>query len=360
MAPGLVRDALPALAAPARRRGPARVAHQRHLRAGLLGQPADDRGKDRREVRRKATAREGAGQGRGRGAKARQASRQGRPPARRCARWAPAPPTSRPIRIRKTPAPTWPPGAWSTLSLMFGLALFVGAPHLAAWGIGALAGFDSATFTFHMVDGVIKLALLIGYMAAISLLPDVRRVFQYHGAEHKAIFTYEHGLPLTVENARAQSRFHPALRHLVPAHRDRRVGGAVQRHADLPHRRDAAVRSSDQDRHQGAADVPGGRHWPTSSSSWPAASATPARWPAALSAPGMWLQKITTREPDDSQLEIALISIRKTLWRERADREGVGASDRGRRPRGVRERRRGRAAAGRRLSRSARRLEVPR
>ena len=95
------------------------------------------------------------------------------------------------------------------VSLVFGLALFVGAPHLVAWGLGSVLGFDASSFVFHAVDGIIKLIILIGYLAAISLLPDVRRVFQYHGAEHKAIFTYEKGLPLTVDNAREQTRFHP-------------------------------------------------------------------------------------------------------------------------------------------------------
>src|SRR6266568_1323697 len=95
------------------------------------------------------------------------------------------------------------------VSIAFGLALFVGVPHLLAWLLGTLLGFDSSSFVFHLVDGIIKLALLIGYMAAIARLPDVRRVFEYHGAEHKSIATYEAGLPLTVANARAQSRFHP-------------------------------------------------------------------------------------------------------------------------------------------------------
>src|SRR5262245_21786396 len=95
------------------------------------------------------------------------------------------------------------------ISLAFGLALFVGVPHLLAWLLGTIFGFDATSLVFHLVDGAIKVALLIGYMVAISLMPDIRRVFQYHGAEHKSIATYEAGLPLTVENARKQSRFHP-------------------------------------------------------------------------------------------------------------------------------------------------------
>ena len=58
-------------------------------------------------------------------------------------------------------------------------------------------------------EGILKVVLLVGYMAAISLMKDIRRTYMYHGAEHKTIFCYEAGLPLTVENVRAQNRFHP-------------------------------------------------------------------------------------------------------------------------------------------------------
>ena len=59
------------------------------------------------------------------------------------------------------------------------------------------------------IEGILKVVLLVGYMAAISLMKDIRRTYMYHGAEHKTIFCYEAGLPLTVENVRAQNRFHP-------------------------------------------------------------------------------------------------------------------------------------------------------
>ena len=58
-------------------------------------------------------------------------------------------------------------------------------------------------------EGVLKIAVLVAYMALVSLMKDIRRTFMYHGAEHKTIFCYENGLPLTVENVRKQSRFHP-------------------------------------------------------------------------------------------------------------------------------------------------------
>ena len=58
-------------------------------------------------------------------------------------------------------------------------------------------------------EGIFKIAILVGYMALVTLMKDIRRTFQYHGAEHKTIFCYESGLELTVENVRLQRRFHP-------------------------------------------------------------------------------------------------------------------------------------------------------
>ena len=60
-----------------------------------------------------------------------------------------------------------------------------------------------------IIEGVLKLVIIIGYMSLMTLMKDIRRTFQYHGAEHKAIFCYESGLELTVENVRMQKRFHP-------------------------------------------------------------------------------------------------------------------------------------------------------
>lgn len=58
-------------------------------------------------------------------------------------------------------------------------------------------------------EGILRLAIFVGYILAVSLIPDIKRTFQYHGAEHKTIFCYENDLPLTVENVRKQKRFHP-------------------------------------------------------------------------------------------------------------------------------------------------------
>ena len=230
------------------------------------------------------------------------------------------PPPLRSLGARSADQPedAGPLATWGMvlLSLVFGLGLFVGAPHLAAWALGSQMGFDSSSFTFHAVDGAIKLVLLVGYMAAISLLPDVRRVFQYHGAEHKAIFTYERGLPLTVENARAQSRFHPRcgtsflliVIMVSVVLFSAALTYQLSETAIVDHLLKIAIKVPLMFPVAGLAYELiklSGRKCDTS------------RLARAMSKPGMWLQKITTREPDDAQLEVALISIRKTLWRER-------------------------------------------
>jgi uncharacterized protein YqhQ len=88
---------------------------------------------------------------------------------------------------------------------VFGLALFLGLPLLLA----GLAVHRSGSFVFVVVEGVIRVALVLGYLSLIALLPDVRRVFQYHGAEHKTINAYESGWPLDVASVRRASLLHP-------------------------------------------------------------------------------------------------------------------------------------------------------
>src|SRR4029079_18465142 len=81
---------------------------------------------------------------------------------------------------------------------VFALVLFIALPLFLA----GLAIHRSGSFTFVLVEGVIRVGLVLGYLAAISLLPDVRRVFQYHGAEHKTINAFESGWTLDVPSVR--------------------------------------------------------------------------------------------------------------------------------------------------------------
>jgi uncharacterized protein YqhQ len=92
-----------------------------------------------------------------------------------------------------------------TMAGIIGLGGFIGLPLL-------LAGFAvhrSGSFLFVLVESVIRVGLVLGYLAAIALLPDVRRVFQYHGAEHKTINAFESGWPLEVSSVRRASTLHP-------------------------------------------------------------------------------------------------------------------------------------------------------
>jgi len=98
------------------------------------------------------------------------------------------------------------------LGVVMAIALFSALPSLIYDGIARLAGGDIFIGRFDLspvIEGIVRITLFVCYMLVISLLKDIRRVFAYHGAEHKTIFAYEAGLELTVENVRAQRRLHP-------------------------------------------------------------------------------------------------------------------------------------------------------
>ncbi len=93
------------------------------------------------------------------------------------------------------------------LSLLLTIGLFFFLPVLVTEGVTALTGWDSALAT-SIIEGIVRIAIFVGYVSVISLMPDIKRVYCYHGAEHKSINCVENGLPLTVENARRSSKEH--------------------------------------------------------------------------------------------------------------------------------------------------------
>ncbi len=106
--------------------------------------------------------------------------------------------------------------SWSlflTMAFAFGIAiLFFGLlPHYLSGWVGWLWGAQLTVnnFSFHVVDGILKIVFFLLYVWFISFMDDIRRVFEYHGAEHKSIFTFEAGEELTVENARKHQIWHP-------------------------------------------------------------------------------------------------------------------------------------------------------
>lgn len=151
-------------------------------------------------------------------------------------------------------------------------------------------------------EGVCKIALFIGYVSVVSLMKDIRRVFMYHGAEHKTIFCYEKGLPLTVENVRMQGRFHPRcgtsfmilmlligiivaifipgqnaiLRTFFKLLTLPVVVGIGYELIKLAGRKDNLLTR-------------------------------------IISAPGLWVQRITTKEPDDSMIECAIAALKDVI-----------------------------------------------
>src|SRR6266704_4477478 len=91
------------------------------------------------------------------------------------------------------------------VAMVFALALFIGLPLLLA----GVTVHKTGGFLFVLVEGVIRVGLVLGYLTLIALLPDVRRVFQYHGAEHKTINAFESGWPLELSSVRRASLLHP-------------------------------------------------------------------------------------------------------------------------------------------------------
>lgn len=96
----------------------------------------------------------------------------------------------------------------TVLGLALSVVLFVFLPVLAFNGLSMIFGESIIAFR-SLCEGIIRLLIFVVYISLISLIPDIKRVFKYHGAEHKTIFCYENDLPLTVENVKVQIRFHP-------------------------------------------------------------------------------------------------------------------------------------------------------
>jgi len=156
---------------------------------------------------------------------------------------------------------------------------------------------------FNLIDGLIRMSFFLIMIFSFSLLKDIRRVFEYHGAEHKTVFTWEAGLPLTVENARPQPRQHPrcgtsflmvvmlvsiALFSVIKF--DSLVYNFSVRLALVP-----LVAGLSYEIIRLSARKEGGWFF------------------KLITRPGVWLQNITTQEPDDGQLEVAIEALKESL-----------------------------------------------
>jgi uncharacterized protein YqhQ len=111
---------------------------------------------------------------------------------------------------KKDDKSNWAIAGSMTVGLVLGAVVFLLIPlWLTRLAEHHLFGGHLSTIPFNLVDGALRALFFLGYIFAISRMKDIHRVFQYHGAEHKVVFAWEKQVPLTVENARAQSRLHP-------------------------------------------------------------------------------------------------------------------------------------------------------
>ena len=195
----------------------------------------------------------------------------------------------------------------SVLGVCLALFLFMWLPSFLFNLVNGWTG-EAISYWRSLFEGVLKMAIFVGYLAAVSLMKDIKRVFMYHGAEHKTIFCYEAGDALTVENVRRQRRFHP------------RCGTSFMILMLIVSIVIAAILSI----------------------AFPILTKVTAVWVAIkilmlplicglgyelirfcgrhdnlltriISAPGMWLQRLTTKEPDDSMIEVAIASLEAVI-----------------------------------------------
>ncbi|MCL2068891.1 MAG: DUF1385 domain-containing protein, partial [Oscillospiraceae bacterium] len=199
----------------------------------------------------------------------------------------------------------------SMLALVLGVALAIFLFTILPTLLTSLAAqFLPSDLARTVLEGVLRIAILITYMALVSLMPDIRRVFEYHGAEHKTIFCYERGKELTVGNVRTESRFHPrcgtsfllivlvvSILLFSALSWESVLTRILTRLAMLPVVVGIAYEIVKfTGRHDNA-------------------------FTRFISAPGIFLQRITTKEPDDLQIEVAIASMKQVIPQEKGSDE---------------------------------------
>lgn len=194
------------------------------------------------------------------------------------------------------------------LGVALALFLFMWVPARVFDLIKTLSGGAVSGWLKPLIEGLLKIAIFIGYLVLVSQTKDIKRVFQYHGAEHKTIFCYESGAELTVENCRRQTRFHPrcgtsfmvlmlfvgiALGYVVlalfPAVAQYRLLWVLAKILIVPL---VCGLGYELIKLCGRYD-----NFLT----------------RLIATPGLWVQRITTKEPDDSMLEVAICALKQVI-----------------------------------------------
>ncbi|MGI6262817.1 MAG: DUF1385 domain-containing protein [Succiniclasticum sp.] len=186
------------------------------------------------------------------------------------------------------------------VSVLLAVGLFIAIP---TWSVRFLQHWTNSSIVLNLAEGLLRMAIFLAYIGAISSMKDIQRVFQYHGAEHKTIFTYEAGLPLTVENVRKFPRLHPrcGTNFLMIVMSISIFIFAFLGWPNLLERILSRVLlmpvvagiSYEIIRFAGRNDN--------------------RPWVHKLILPGLLLQKLTTREPDDEMIEVAIASVKAVV-----------------------------------------------
>ena len=201
-------------------------------------------------------------------------------------------------------------GGTVAFSIVFALALFFALPYFLS---GFFHKVIASETLIALIEGLIRLAIFLGYIAIISLTPDIKRVFMYHGAEHKCINCIEHGMELNIENVRKSSRLHKrcgtsfllivmliSIVFFIFIRVDSRIQQLVLRLLLIPV---IAGVSYEFIRLAGRYD-----NW----------------FVNALSQPGLWMQRLTTREPEDDMIEVGIASVEAVFdWKKWQKEENV-------------------------------------
>jgi uncharacterized protein YqhQ len=188
------------------------------------------------------------------------------------------------------------------LSLGFFIFMYKFLPFAAARSARGWAPHTDNSVIFAVLEGVVRLAIFLGFIWLTSRWADIRRVYQYHGAEHKTVFAFEDRNPLTAESVQRYSTFHPrcgtsflmtvmiisiAIYALVPVHGF--WAGFASRLLLLP-----VISGASYEIIRYAARKRSSLF-------------------ALMTAPGLWLQRITTQPPDDSQVECAIVALDRAM-----------------------------------------------
>ncbi|AZR74015.1 hypothetical protein BBF96_11795 [Anoxybacter fermentans] len=192
-----------------------------------------------------------------------------------------------------------------SILLAFGMAvlLFIALP---AWVVKLIQGYVASNLVLNLIEGIVKASAFIGYILVISLMKDIRRIFEYHGAEHVTIHAYEKGEELTIENARKYSPLHPrcgtnfifvviiiSIIFFSFFGRPAFLKRILIHLALLPV---IAGTAYEVIKKAGGEKV------------------NPIIY--VIAQPGIWLQKLTTRTPSDDQIEVAIASLKAVLEEE--------------------------------------------